>query len=349
MKRMKLYAYFARNLGDDLMVRLLLERYPQISFFCDSWKPESDLFRRYPNFENMEGLQRTHGRLNHILNLLTLCKCEDFYIRRVRQRWERQCRGAVYIGGSLYMQQASVAREEGKLENGPLFVIGANFGPNVEDFGDYFRRCGGVTFRDRASYAQFRALGNVGYAPDVVLNLKAVPEESDGSVLISVMELSDSYEKWMADLCVVCIAQGKRPVLMSFCKAEGDERAMEGILQRLEPGLRAQVGTLRYDGDMDAFLEAYRRADRVIATRFHAMILALCFEKPVFSLSYSDKVKNVMNDLHFGAHCTTFDLKSPEEVLFCCALPADLAAYKKAAQKQFAQLDRFLEEEYAKG
>lgn len=349
MKRMKLYAYFAQNLGDDLMVRLLLERYPQVSFFSDSWKPESDIFCQYPNFRNMEGLQKKHGRLNHILNLLTLYKCKDLYIRRVHLRREQQCRGAVYIGGSLYRDQARVSREEAKLKNGPLFVIGANFGPNGEDFSDYFRRCGGVTFRDRASYGRFRALGNVRYAPDVVLNLKAVPEKSDGSVLISVMELSDSYEEWMAKLCTICVEQGKRPVLMSFCKAEGDERAVERILQRLEPELRAQVGKLCYDGDMDVFLEAYRHSDRVIATRFHAMILALCFEKPVFSVSYSEKVKNVMDDLDFGAYCAPFDLKSPEEVLTRCALPDDLGAYKIAAREQFAQLDRFLETKNAKG
>ena len=32
MKKVFIYAYLAQNLGDDLMVRILCERYPHIKF-----------------------------------------------------------------------------------------------------------------------------------------------------------------------------------------------------------------------------------------------------------------------------------------------------------------------------
>lgn len=349
MKMMKLYAYFAHNLGDDLMVRILLERYPNIRFYSDSWKEETVQFGMYPNFESRALLQRRYGRRNHILNLLTLYIRKDWYLNGIAARQEAECRGSVYIGGSLYMEGTTPEREEGKLKNGPLFVIGANFGRNSpENFRDYFARCGGVTFRDRVSFDLFSGLGNVRYAPDVVLNLRAQPGASNGTVLISVMDLkNESYERWMAELCENCIDRGMTPVLMSFCQMQGDEGAAERILGKVRR--RESVRTLFYRGDAEPILEAFRHADRVIATRLHAMILAFCFEKPVFAVCYSEKTVHVAEDLHFDSRCrlSRLDALHPAEALDRCALPEGLEAYRQAAQGQFAQLDGFLEGNHA--
>lgn len=356
----RLYAYFNQNLGDDLMVRILLQRYPQYHFYSDSWAPGPEL----PNFVNAETLQRRYGRLNHILNILTLNKRKDFFLNAVRARYARKCICSVYIGGSLYMQDGTpayhLAREEGKLDHKPLFVIGANFGPyREEEFRDgfeaYFCRCGGVTFRDRKSEALFVHCGNVRYAPDVVLNLPALPGKSDGTVLISVIDLEhrpalaqwqEAYEDFLARLCSACLAQGKRPVLLSFCENEGDARAVGRILGRLRLEHRVCTGALYYRGAPEEILYAFETAERVIATRFHALILALCCEKPVFAIAYNEKITNVLEDLNFDRFCALSQLsfRNPEELLARCALPEDLPNYRKMAEGQFSQLDAFLKE-----
>lgn len=353
----KLYGYFARNLGDDLMIRLLLKRYPGVRFYSEAWA-------EIPGLVSWETLQKKHGRLNHLLNLLTRCRWKDFYMDAVRRYYDRKCTCSVYIGGSIYMQRTAVAeqlrQEEEKLKNGPLFVIGANFGPCWEEdftegFRDYFRRCAGVTFRDRASYEGFRHCGNVAWAPDVVLNLQAKPRKSQETVLISVIDLEnrrelgcyrESYEHWMAALCEDCIRMGKRPVLLSHCRAEGDEKAIQRILKHLSPEVREKTGSLCYCQNADAILDAYAGAERVIATRFHAMILALCFQKPVFSIAYSEKCRHYLADLAFGGVCGIPELlsQSPEEILRRCRLPENLPRHRQAAAAQFAQLDAFLKE-----
>ena len=360
MKRIRLYGYLNQNLGDDLMVRLLLQRYPHIRFFSQSWKP----IPASSNLESLETLQQKYGRLNHILNILTFYKKKDFFLNAIKRRYLRECICSVYIGGSIYMQDGDAAnrlsREEEKRKQGPLFIIGANFGPYREDhfregFADYFRRCGGVTFRDRASFGQFQHCGNINYAPDVVLNLKAVPEKPSNTVLISVIDLENrpegsawraEYEDFLARLCEVCVRQNRRPVLLSFCEAQGDGRAASRILEKLGPDYRACTGALYYRGNGEEILHAFARSERVIATRFHAMILALCYEKPVFALSYSEKITNVLHDLDFEGFCRIPELKNmdAEEILNRCALPEGLESYKQAAETQFAQLDAFLRE-----
>ena len=356
MKRIKLYAYFAGNLGDDLMVQLLRQRYPQVQFYSETWQD-------VPGVVTWESLQRRHGRLNHLLNILTGCRRKDLYMDAARKHYEKSCVCSVYIGGSVYMQrtdpETQLAQEEEKLRNGPLFVIGANFGPCRETafpevFAGYFRRCAGVTFREQASFARFRACGNVAYAPDAVLNLQAVPQKPNGTVLISVIDLEnrlglrvfrETFETWMAALCETCIQRGKRPVLVSFCQAEGDEKAVFRILENLSPKIREQTAVLNYRGDPAEILDAYARAERVIATRFHAMILALCYEKPVFSIAYSEKCSNYLDDLSFPNFCGISELAriAPAEMLDRCGLPENLHQQKQAAKNQFAQLDAFLQ------
>lgn len=358
MKRIKLYAYWNRNLGDDLMVALLLARYPGYRFFSPNWKPGPEM----ANFENRETLQRRFGRINHLLNILTVYRKKDFFLQAVERWYERSCICSVYIGGSLYMQDGDAAerlsREEEKMGSGPLFVLGANFGPCRDEafregFADYFSRCGGVTFRDRASFGEFRHCGRITYAPDVVLNLKAVPEPADGTVLISVIDLThrpelatwqERYERFVVRLCKACIRQGKRPVLLSFCEGEGDGRAVSRILQTLGPDRPAEA--LFYRGDTAPILRTFARAERIIATRFHAMILAMCYKKPLFALCYSEKMTHVLEDLEFSGFCRIPELPehSPEELLNRCTLPQGLDAYKQAAQEQFIQLDDFLQE-----
>lgn len=356
MKGIKLYAYFAGNLGDDLMVRILRQRYPGVQFYSETWQD-------VPGIVTWESLQQKHGRLNHLLNILTGDRWKDVYMDAVRKHYDRKCVCSVYIGGSVYMQRTDtatqLAQEERKLCNGPLFVMGANFGPYreaafPEGFAGYFRRCAGVTFREKASFSLFQNCGHVAYAPDVVLNLRAVPGQSDGTVLISVIDLEnrpdlrqyrENYENRMASLCEACVKMGKQPVLLSFCQAEGDEKAVSRILEGLSPELGRQVKHLRYRGEPEKILDAYARAERVIATRFHAMILALCYEKPVFCISYSEKCGNYLKDLHFPNVCEISALAdiAPAAMLGRCGLPAGLTEHKQAAGGQFAQLDTFLE------
>lgn len=364
MKRVKLYAYFANNLGDDLMVHILLKRYPQYRFFSDSWD-ENSIFLKYSNFFSMGGTQIKYGRMNHLLNLVTFGLQKSRYLEHIRKR-ESSCDCSVHIGGSLFQQpetdsfDARLKDEEKKLHQSPLYIIGANFGPYRNDefriaFADYFRKCGGVTFRDQASYRLFSDNQKVAYAPDVVFNLEIPDErENKNKVLMSVIDLerrenlrkwSEVYDARIAELCGDCIMQGKTPVLMSFCKSEGDENAISRIVHALPEDVRNQTETFFYNGNISEALELFRTADRVVATRFHAMILAMKFGKPVFSISYNQKVKHVLQDVGLDCYCELDDLsqKDGRDILNSCQL-ADVSDYVKQAEKQFAQFEAYMKE-----
>ena len=90
MKRIKLHAFFGTNLGDDLMVDILLKRYPQYRFYYDGTDECSDLFLEYPNFENRTPIIRKYGRLNYLMNLLSRHKNEDALIKKIFQKREKK-------------------------------------------------------------------------------------------------------------------------------------------------------------------------------------------------------------------------------------------------------------------
>lgn len=342
--RIKLYAYFAGNPGDDMMVRLLLERYPNITFFAPTWAEESEIFQRFQNFENMETIQRRYGRMNHLLNVLTGYRFPDFYRNRKWKKIEADCVCALYIGGSVYTERTTPESEMDKISGPPLFVIGANYGRKADDFDAYFRRCAAVTFRDRASFRRFSHLPNVRYAPDVVLNFRGKSKPSKGYTLISVMNLrrpgteswAEAYEEKIVELCAHC----EQPLLVSFCRKEGDEAALERIAARVP---RAE--TLRYRGNLEQLLEAFAGAETVIATRLHAMILAFCFGKPVAAIAYDEKIRNVAKDMGFDRAFPISELENinPKTLISRCSLPETLEQYAAEAVSQFAALDEFLE------
>ena len=365
MKRIKLHAFFGTNLGDDLMVDILLKRYPQYRFYYDGTDECSDLFLEYPNFENRTPIIRKYGRLNYLMNLLSRHKNEDALIKKIFQKREKKSICGVLIGGSMFIQlkakpERHVWWEELRFGELPRFVIGVNFGPyQTEDFKEafkgYFSRSRGVTFRDRHSHGLFSNLDHAAYAPDVVLNLpvEQVQQENQGTVIISVIHVeerdhlakwTEDYQNFIIDCCQESLRRGKQPVLMSFCKKEGDEAAICRIKERMDPALAEKTREFYYHGNIKEALSMFAGADYVVATRFHAMILALRFGKPFFSIAYSDKVKWVLDDVGSSAYCGMDQLHGlrAETVMDAHAQAVDAENYILQAQKQFAQLDDFL-------
>lgn len=363
MKKIRLYAYLQNNLGDDLMVDILLKRYPKTKFYDLSQQTSSDKFLKYPNFINRNYIYQKWGRLNHITNIVTFYKRRDFFYNWIFRLYEHCLDGSVYIGGSIYMQREGqtlddrITEEEKKLIHGPLYVIGANFGPYtghsfVECFSDYFSRCQSVTFRDNSSYRQFSNIKSVRYAPDVVFNLPKGCLTMSGTVLVSVIDpnikvgvhpYKDMYYRLICDICEYSVKKGKQPVLVSFCQAEGDERAIKHIYSMLNEYVKNKTSCMYYSNTWEGILEAFRSTDFVVASRFHAAILALRFSKPLFAISYDCKTQNVLNDICFENYCIPEEIEKVDvqQIFDQGAPPSMLDGYIANAEGQFSDLDVF--------
>lgn len=191
MKKILMFAYLRNNLGDDLFVKELLQRYPNTEFYIRVLKEEyAKPFKDLPNA------------------IILKVNTEDFTNLSVEEY-----DGYIYIGGSIFMEGGKVYNlDEGtysflkkcKEKKKPFFYISSNYGPYQTQ--EYFKlsqkvfaSCADICFRDKYSYNLFKEIETVRYAPDLIFsyNLKNCPKIKNtiGISLIDLEIRNDIKEK----------------------------------------------------------------------------------------------------------------------------------------------------------
>ena len=349
MKRVFLYAYDKQNLGDDLFVHTITRRYPHVQFYMWSDRKNREVFSSLPNLKVID---------KDSLFVRFLKKLRPSLAVRYKSFWEKRCDAVVYIGGSIFMEYPNWAQIcswwENEAKNRPFYVLGANFGPyHTEAYRqkmeEIFRDCRDVCFRDKYSARLFPGIAR--QAPDILFGYpmpKATvkPNQVFVSVINCVgrdgshdLQAHDSrYVANMASLLQQLLAEGKELILASFCKEEGDEEGIRKILAAMGAENDPRVRVLYYDGtNADTLTTAISESAGVIATRFHATILAMAAGRPVLPILYSDKTKHVLEDLDFAGQ--VYDLR--EETPWISAQMTE-AATAISAEGHFKALDLLL-------
>lgn len=358
MQNIILYAYDRRNLGDDLFIRTLVQRYPAVQFTL--WSDKSNQ-KTFSDLNNLKVVDRESS-------LVKICdKISKSIVPRYKNWKEKASSAVVYIGGSIFIEYDSWPQVLNwwmyQAENHKLYILGANFGPyHSEEYriamADVFDKAQDVCFRDRYSYDLFRE-HKVRWAPDILFSYPMPrPKENKKQIFVSVIncknkaegnvDLSGCYKAYMSNIknvCVEYLRRGYAVVLASFCKTEGDEDVIETLNCELHSRRENQLCSMYYNGSNWAdMLESLAESEYVVASRFHAAILAINAGKPVFPIVYSDKTTHVLTDIGFDGKYA--DLRKKEDISFeivdynrqnLYITPA--SRLKKEALKHFALLD----------
>ncbi|WNS41981.1 polysaccharide pyruvyl transferase family protein [Paenibacillus sp. MMS20-IR301] len=362
-KTLMIAAYTEFNLGDDLFIKVLCERYPDTRFRLIAPQAYKLVFKEQRNLKVYASDSVLLRGINYLFRKTKLHP--NFVQKLLTERSD----GTVHIGGSIFMQgegwEEYVANAENlRNKSKPYFLMGANFGPYQDEayyrkYREIFREYADVSFREQYSYDLFKDLGNVRLAPDIIFQLKysAAPvQAAEGKILaISVIKPSakalHGYDKLyydkMKDIAVHFIRQGYAVHFLSFCQHEGDQEAIGQILNLIPAELQAHTHAHFYSTDINAILAVLAGASCIIASRFHAMILGWVFGKPVFPVAYSSKMVNVMQDARFGGGYTDFkhlaELTAEQVYAGMAAGTLDVMLQANQAEKHFEQLDAYLE------
>ncbi len=299
MKKVFIMAYARKNLGDDLFIKMLLDKYSDIDFYIK--------IGEYEFLEKLDEYENLHVLIGNDTD-------EELYKMDVHEY-----DGYVYIGGSIFMEGGKVYNLSPKFydfvkrcreSNIPFCYISSNYGPyQTQDYFDLSRKnfevCTDICFRDLYSYNLFKDIKNVRYAPDYAFSYKMKEQEKiANSIGISVINLdirkdlkykSEEYCKFLVNNIIQYIEQGYTVYLYSFCEYEQDEYTIKEVLKEFEH--TSKVVQVNYDGDINRFLELYSKMEYMICARFHAMILSLLFRQKIYIMSYSNKINNVIDDL----------------------------------------------------
>lgn len=355
-------AYTKLNLGDDLFIKILCERYPQTRFYLYAPKEYKRLFKKVRNltiFPNNIFIVRA---INYLLRTL---KINDMFFRSFLGD---KCDAAVYIGGSLFMQNKNWKSQvrnlkQIKLKRKPFYLLGANFGPYTDDefyeiHNNIFREYTDICFRDSYSYKLFQKLPNVRMADDIIFQLNYKIPRRDAKIkriAISVIkpslrphlsQLDNIYYEKLKDIIIYFCEKGYHIDLMSFCEGEGDGQAIAEIKKILPEKYLNMVRDHYYKYNIEESINTIANSDFVIATRFHSMVLGWLFNKPVFPIVYSKKMTNVMNDVGFKGSYTelnSFEHVKAEEIYNSIETNIiDVSKQVENSVNHFKELDKLL-------
>ena len=206
------------------------------------------------------------------------------------------------------------------------------------------------SFRDQSSRAFVRDSLHVDVANDVVtpdlvfsLGLATPAPAARRTIGVGVMGYhswrgargggDDIYEDYMgklAQFCAELIAQGD--AIRVLLGDAGDLSAADDLVQRLRaqaPGAAVSVAPAR---DFRGICAEVVQTDAVVATRFHTVLAALMCGRPVVSIGYAVKNRNIMTAFGLGAYCQDIWDYDPQ------LLRAHFTALTANPNKVYAQL-----------
>lgn len=355
MKRLMIYAYTQFNLGDDLFIKVLCERYPGTNFVLHAPSGYKETFKDINNI---------HIHANDTLFIRGI----NFLLHNfIRRRMAKTCDAAIHIGGSLFIEQENWKKEYQntkamRIKEKPFFLLGANFGPfQDEDFylehKAIFQNYKDICFRDKHSFELFKDLPHVRMAADIVFQLdsETVSTERKNAIILSVIKpsirkhLADYdvlYYRKMKEIAIHFMEKGYDVTLMSFCAFEGDQEAVESIAQSIPAKYNEQLTKHFYKTNIRETLAIIASASFIVASRFHAMILGWLFGIAVFPIVYSDKMTHVMEDTGFTGLYTGYphlDGLTAEQVFQRMDTNTmDVSEQIQHAAGQFERLDTYL-------
>lgn len=346
--KVAVYAYCANNLGDDLFITMLLDRYPETQF---------DFFAGTDR-----DLATIKGRAN--------ARIIDYaYFKRHKRDYDL----FLVLGGSMFQEipgwtrlWLSYARRfvQCKAANVPIAVVGASFGPAFSltfrfAFAGLFGLCAWISFRDQQSLAAIPWRRHVNWYPDLAFAYEIPQATSDGSIVgLSVMRLGTSPHRQAAARAsyarLIEEITSFRPMrLFSFQESDAisDVEEIYAVLRMVPSACKSHVEVVKYDPtQLKEFLTAFSECSTFISTRFHSMVLAILARQELYILAYHEKIPNTLSSI--GADFPMFDaekLALSVDDIRCLLQSGDLASgqlditpLSRGAQKHFTLLDRLL-------
>lgn len=347
----QLYGYTRNNLGDDMFIRFLVSSYPNVNFYIN--------IKHEKHIKPFEGLEN-----------LTINICENVLDVNALKNID----ACVYIAGSIFMEKGNALKHLKELsifiekckQNGiPYYFISSNYGPyETEEYfnisKNIFLNCADICFRDTYSYNLFSSIDTVRLAPDYLFSynydsyIGNVKKDTVGITVIDVsvrknlVKYEKSYIQYVKLLVEKYISEGKRVILISFCEQEGDEKAIEKIIDNMQERYASKVEKLLYKGNIDLFLKEYSKIEYMLCTRFHSMVISTMLNQKTYCLSYSTKLDNVISDLELYNDFLKIDCLDNEKSVnldkFTVLSEKKQKLYSSDAKKQVYMFKKFIQQ-----
>ena len=357
---MKIYlsGYFHENLGDDLFFHIITQRYAKHQFYMMVHGDHAHAYRGRPNVKVhaqpklLRGADKILSKVSPNLGLGSL--------------YGRTKEISVLIGGSMFQELYKDGSDLKRLAQMPqnrskLYILGINYGPAKtmayrDAVSRYLASATDVCFRDRTSFELFQELPNARVGNDIVFGIRNIcpaPAQKQNTCVISLIDFDAkpdlapykaAYLQFLRERILEQQALGREVILTSFCRWEGDEKAIRELKALCEPEVLEKLKTLCYDGhNWKELCNAFASASWVISTRFHAMVLGLVYQVPTVVISYSNKIRQLLRDMdRDNCAISPKNLANFPAEQICPVTDIDVKHWQNQAELHFEKLDALL-------
>ena len=293
-KRIHLTGYFDSNFGDDMMMKLVVRSLPDITFVID---------------------KTVYTPILNEPNVITGSREECSQLQKL-----------VVTGCGFMIENKSALKTELirflKKHSPGDYCLGCNIEPLKGPLkrlliSRKLNKFKLITCRDQASYKWIRKSARrpqVYCLPDILFSLpdEWLPKSKEADSLgISLMHRANDredcdYYRAMADIADEWILKtGKNVILMAFDSGKEDDLfACHAVRSLMKYPDRTEIVSHREGGEIP---QAFSRCERIIGARFHAIVLALRMNIPVFPIIFRKKVRNLLNDLQWQSPVCDLD------------------------------------------
>lgn len=365
-------AYTRLNLGDDLFIYTIINRYPHIDFYLiTDYDEYENVFKKYNNIHIININKKDKFPLNMLELGTSVTNNMELKVELLKR-----IDATVVIGGSMFIQ--SEKWREWHLEYyqhlfyfsqwSPVFFMGCNFGPYYSDdyyneFKNIFRQARDVCFREKFSYNLFKDLTNVRYSTDIVFGIRPyidrfiAKQKDNRNIGISIIslknrnglsDLEEDYFSKIRDIIYMYYEKGYSFSIFPFCDFEGDLEAAQKLYESLNVDIKKKCIIYEYKGNIEEYLYYLSTPCKMICSRFHSIIMSLIFEQEILPLIYSEKSANILKDLNYnGNYYYIKNIKDIDVKKIYSEFGTNTLSVKdleSEANKQFYAFDEFLKE-----
>lgn len=316
-KRILVDAYFDNNFGDDLFFELLGKQYPDAMFYIFLDKNNPAVYERLKEKKNTV-----------ILPGNCMLQEGDLFD------------GYIMIGGDVLPEGMNFKRRIDQMtavKNNGGFVAMLGFNlyeeyseKTIADLSKMADLADVIVVRDDISAKKYKSMvpkvqvissTDMAFTADYYKKAEQNKEILGMSVRRKLYSTEEEFQQYcvaMAKLASAYLLKHPKGTVRMLALSVGeydDRKIAENIIEHLADEEKNKTEITAYDGDVNAFIEAFGECEAVVATRFHALVLALMMRIPFVPVPYEVKLTQLLKQLDYKGSMIPYGKAVSEENL----------------------------------
>ena len=297
-----LEAFVDNNFGDNLFLHIVTAKNPEHSFYMLEKAAYAASYRiiekEIPN--------------------LVVCKDESFL---------KEMEGMCIVGGDLFWDKGDYSElirhaHAVKKQGGRVAILGFSLFPKYSlrtwfDLAVLFAHADQIVVREETSYQQLKkhlpwisavSATDLAFTTDVrEVKQEAVQKGLLGvSIRKKIQKDSDvQYPKYcraVADLIEEYLGESEEHQVNFLALSSGvydDRKAAEDIRALCREEFQTRMLCTSFEGNVEKYLREIQKCEKLICTRFHALVFAILLEKEFFPIIYEEKMDRLLDALDY--------------------------------------------------